>query len=50
MRLGRYQDSVKWFGTAAAQPDFKSQPMLEKMVRDRWAEAGDLAKTARATA
>jgi uncharacterized protein len=50
MRIGRYQDSVKWFGTAAAQPDFKSQPMLEKMVRDRWSEAGDLAKTTKATA
>jgi len=50
MRLGRYQDSVKWFGTAAAQPDFKAQPMLEKMVRDRWSEAGDLAKGAKASA
>src|SRR5581483_2366870 len=44
MRLGQHQDAVKWFGTAAQQPDFKEQPLLEKMVRDRWAEAGDLAK------
>lgn len=43
-RTGQYQDAVKWFGTAAQQPDFKSQPLLEKMVRDRWSEAGDLAR------
>jgi len=45
MRIGKYKDAVKWFGTAAQQPDFKEQPLLEKMVRDRWSEAGDLSKT-----
>ncbi|GEM_PF-552972 len=48
MRLNKYEDAVKWFGTAASQPDFKAQPLLEKMVRDRWAEAGDMAKAAKA--
>ena len=47
MRVGNYTDAVKWFSTAAQQPDFKAQPLLEKMVRDRWSEAGDLAKSAK---
>lgn len=44
-RTGQYLDAVKWFGTAAQQPDFKAQPLLEKMVRDRWSDAGDMART-----
>ncbi|HEU0167071.1 MAG TPA: DUF2225 domain-containing protein [Chloroflexota bacterium] len=37
-RIGDFPDAVKWFQVAAQQPDFKSQPLLEKMVRDRQQE------------
>jgi len=48
MRCGDYQRAVKWFTTAAAQPDFKTQTGLEKRVRDRWAEANDKLRAAKA--
>ncbi|MHB8619134.1 MAG: DUF2225 domain-containing protein [Chloroflexota bacterium] len=50
LRLEDFDKAVKWFNTAAQQPDFKAQPVLEKMTRDRWSEAGDLAKAAKAAA
>jgi uncharacterized protein (DUF2225 family) len=42
IRLGDYEKAVKWFTTAAAQPDFKAQSGLERQTRDRWAEANEL--------
>ena len=47
-RIGDYMDAVKWFQVAAQQPDFKSQPLLEKMVRDRQQEVADKLRAAKA--
>jgi uncharacterized protein (DUF2225 family) len=47
MRLGDYAKAGKWFTTAAAQPDFKTQTGLERQVRDRWAEANDMLRKAK---
>ena len=49
MRAADYQKAVKWFTTAAAQPDFKAQSGLEKQVRDRWAEANDKLRASKAS-
>ena len=42
IRLGDLEKAVKWFTTAAAQPDFKAQSGLEKQTRDRWGEANEM--------
>jgi uncharacterized protein (DUF2225 family) len=49
IRLEDYQKATKWFTTAAAQPDFKTQSGLEKQVRDRWAEANDKLRASKAS-
>jgi uncharacterized protein (DUF2225 family) len=48
-RIGDYGDAIKWFQVAAQQPDFKSQPLLEKMVRDRQQEVADKLRAAKAS-
>ncbi len=50
LRLGNYPDAVKWFSTVSQQPNFKEQPVIAEMTRDRWSEAGELSKKARAQA
>jgi uncharacterized protein (DUF2225 family) len=47
-RIGDYQKAVKWFTTAAAQPDFKAQSGLEKQTRDRWGEVNDMLRKTKA--
>jgi len=47
IRLGDYGKAVKWFTTAAAQPDFKAQSGLEKQTRDRWGEANEMLRQAK---
>ena len=49
IRVEDYAKAVKWFTTAAAQPDFKAQSGLEKQVRDRWAEANDKLRATKAS-
>lgn len=49
IRLENYQKAAKWFTTAAAQPDFKTQSGLEKQVRDRWAEANEKLRASKAS-
>ncbi|MDE3076567.1 MAG: DUF2225 domain-containing protein, partial [Chloroflexota bacterium] len=44
LRLGNFADAVRWFSTASQQPNFKDQPVIEEMTRDRWSEAGELSK------
>jgi uncharacterized protein (DUF2225 family) len=50
MRVDDYETAVKWFTTAASQPDFKTQSGLEKQVRDRWGEANDKLRATKAGA
>jgi len=44
LRLGMYNEAVKWFGTVISHPRIKNNAALEKMTRDQWALARDLAK------
>ena len=48
-RIGDFPDAIKWFQVAAQQPDFKSQPLLEKMVRDRQQEVAANLRAAKAS-
>ncbi len=46
LRLGDPRDAAKWFAAAVAQEDFGAQPVLERMVRDRWSDASAAIKAA----
>jgi len=47
LRLGNFADAVRWFSTVSQQPNFKEQPVIQEMTRDRWSEAGELSKAAK---
>lgn len=36
-RLGKLDDAITWFGKAAASPERKENPMIEKLAREQWA-------------
>lgn len=44
LRLGMYSEAVKWFGLVISNQGIKTNPALEKMTRDQWALARELAK------
>ncbi|HRS21557.1 MAG TPA: DUF2225 domain-containing protein [Clostridia bacterium] len=36
-RLGKLSEAITWFGRAAANPEKKENPMIEKLAREQWA-------------
>lgn len=44
MRAGSPVESVKWLQRASQHPEFRRQPEIAKLLRDRWQEARDLQK------
>lgn len=36
-RLGKLNEAITWFGKAAASPERKENPMIEKLAREQWA-------------
>lgn len=44
LRLGRPVDAVKWLQRASQHPDFRSQPELGKLLRERWTAAREAAR------
>jgi len=45
LRQGNYKEAINWFNIAIFHPNIKSNPALEKMARDRWGLARELAKS-----
>jgi len=39
LRLDRPADAVKWLQRASQHPDFRSQPEIGKLLRERWTAA-----------
>jgi hypothetical protein len=35
-RLGNKEKALKWFNTILSNPDLKTNPMLENMIREQW--------------
>ena len=40
-RLGKLSEAITWFGKAAANPERKENPMIEKLAREQWALTRD---------
>ncbi|MEA4848406.1 MAG: DUF2225 domain-containing protein [Clostridiaceae bacterium] len=38
-RIGKFNDAITWFGKAAASPERKENPKIEKLVREQWVVA-----------
>ena len=49
LRLASPTDAVKWFAQASQLPEFKKQPEIQRLLRERWLEARDIVR-ARAAA
>jgi CRP-like cAMP-binding protein/uncharacterized protein (DUF2225 family) len=49
LRAGSPVESVKWLQRASQHPEFRRQPEIARLLRDRWQEARDLQKARTAT-